>query len=438
MTASGLTPNQTYYFAIRAKDEAANMGGLSNSPPAVAGHENVPPLITGVGASVENATMNVFVFWTTNELATGRVEYGPTAAYGSSTPLSSALERDHLFTITGLTQGQTLHYRMRSADAYGNERVSGDRTIEVVPDHTSPTATMRRPDFGPESATLTFDASEISFGTLQWGRTSVTENTIQLGTLSDPALVHIAMLTNLQAQRTYLTRLVLVDMSGNILDQPGSFFYPGDIVDATPPATPLGLKIVGYNEEEGVLLRWNPNSDLDLLGYNILRRPVTAHGDSLGDWETLNEQLLDTEEFADSELDPFEYWEYAVTAEDQSTNESSPSSPLLYDPDRWAGLDLVAVNFPNPFRPGTGTQISFRVPGQPEEEDKPTHVRLTVYDVQGRRVKLLYSGSPPSGRVRTVRWDGTDQGGNVLAAGMYLYRLETPTETLDKKMILLR
>ncbi len=378
------------------------------------------------------------MFWTTNEPSTGRVEYGPTSSYGASTALDSVMKRAHLFRISGLTQGMTLHYRLRSADEYGNERISGDQTIVVVPDVAAPTATMRRPDFGPQTATLTFDASEISFGTLQWGAQSVTENTVALGSQTDPALVHTAQLSGLQAQRTYLTRLVLVDMSGNVLDQPGTFFYPGDIVDATPPATPIGLRIVSYVEEEGVSVRWNPNSELDLAGYNVMRRPVNAKGDSLGAWMPLNTELLLKEEFTDESVDPFSYWEYTVTAEDQSTNESAISNPELYDPDRWAGLDLVAMNFPNPFRPGTGTQISFRVPGVGGEEDKPTSVRLTVYDVQGRRVKLLYSGSPPAGRIRTVRWDGSDQGGNSLAAGMYFYRLETSTETLEKKMILLR
>ena len=37
MVVSGLTPGQTYYFAIVTRDEAGNEGGLSNSPGAMAG-----------------------------------------------------------------------------------------------------------------------------------------------------------------------------------------------------------------------------------------------------------------------------------------------------------------------------------------------------------------------------------------------------------------
>ena len=41
MTVSGLTPGALYYFAVRAQDEVPNLGGLSNSPSAIA---KTPPL----------------------------------------------------------------------------------------------------------------------------------------------------------------------------------------------------------------------------------------------------------------------------------------------------------------------------------------------------------------------------------------------------------
>ena len=41
MTVSGLTPGTAYYFAVRAQDEASNLGGLSNSPTAIA---KIPPI----------------------------------------------------------------------------------------------------------------------------------------------------------------------------------------------------------------------------------------------------------------------------------------------------------------------------------------------------------------------------------------------------------
>jgi hypothetical protein len=43
MTFSGLTDGATYYFAVRAKDSALNLGGFSNSPSAEAKPDTTPP-----------------------------------------------------------------------------------------------------------------------------------------------------------------------------------------------------------------------------------------------------------------------------------------------------------------------------------------------------------------------------------------------------------
>ncbi|HET9888053.1 MAG TPA: T9SS type A sorting domain-containing protein, partial [bacterium] len=154
----------------------------------------------------------------------------------------------------------------------------------------------------------------------------------------------------------------------------------------------------------------------------------------LGAWAPLNGDLITATEFYDDTLEESAYWEYAVTAVDESSNESARSLPVLFNPDRWLGSDLVAVNFPNPFRMTSGTQISFRTP----DGDGATNVKMSAYDINGRRVKLLYSGPSTGGKTRTVRWDGTDQHGNLLSPGVYFYRLEAGNQTFERKMILLR
>ncbi len=351
------------------------------------------------------------------------------------------LRTTHFFTLTGLTQGQTIHYRVRSSDQYANEIVSPDRTIVIEADRENPEFTMSPPIFGTGQATLTFVASELSHGTFSWGIADAGENTVTLASSSSPALVHTATMTGLTNGQSYLTRLVLADVSGNFVESNSSLYYPGPVIDTTPPSVPLGLRISGFDKDVGVTLKWNANSELDMAGYNLMRRPATASGEATGPWEAVNASLLTEEQFTDETLDVLEYWQYTVSAEDQSANESAMSSPLLYDPEMWVSFDFVAVSFPNPFRVGTGTQISFRAPAGIPGGGALTganKVSLTVYDVSGRRIKLLYAGNVEPGKTRTVRWNGKDQGGNALAAGVYFYRLETATTTMEKKMILLR
>jgi flagellar hook assembly protein FlgD len=78
------------------------------------------------------------------------------------------------------------------------------------------------------------------------------------------------------------------------------------------------------------------------------------------------------------------------------------------------GAQPLRVTGPNPF--GEGTRFSFAL-------DREAAVRLTVYDILGRRVRTLAAGSHPSG-AHQVAWDGADEGGLPLPSGVYLVRLE--------------
>ncbi|HLP18569.1 MAG TPA: M20/M25/M40 family metallo-hydrolase [Bacteroidota bacterium] len=79
-------------------------------------------------------------------------------------------------------------------------------------------------------------------------------------------------------------------------------------------------------------------------------------------------------------------------------------------------------NFPNPFNPSTSISFDLPVSG---------HVRLTVFDMLGRRVAVLADEERSSGR-HTVAWDASG-----VAAGVYCYRIETRTWTETKSMLLL-
>ncbi len=73
----------------------------------------------------------------------------------------------------------------------------------------------------------------------------------------------------------------------------------------------------------------------------------------------------------------------------------------------------LAGIFPNPF--GDGTTIEFDVA-------RAMEIRLSVFDVGGRQVRVLREGSVPAGR-HAVGWDGRDSGGRAVSAGVYFVRL---------------
>ena len=61
----------------------------------------------------------------------------------------------------------------------------------------------------------------------------------------------------------------------------------------------------------------------------------------------------------------------------------------------------------------------------------------TVYNVLGQQVATLADGEFPAGAHR-VQWQGTDQVGQAVASGIYLYRLQAGGETKTRKMMLLK
>ena len=80
-------------------------------------------------------------------------------------------------------------------------------------------------------------------------------------------------------------------------------------------------------------------------------------------------------------------------------------------------------NYPNPFNPVT--EIKFDLP-------KSLDVKLTIYDLLGRRTAVLVNNTLKAGSY-SYRWDAFNH-----PSGVYLYRLVTQDFTESKKMILIK
>lgn len=76
---------------------------------------------------------------------------------------------------------------------------------------------------------------------------------------------------------------------------------------------------------------------------------------------------------------------------------------------------LLHPAYPNPFTAQSTLPVSLDAPGP---------VRLAVYDVLGRLVRVLHDDVLPAG-AHQFTWNGRDEGGGLLAGGTYFLRLET-------------
>jgi hypothetical protein len=91
-------------------------------------------------------------------------------------------------------------------------------------------------------------------------------------------------------------------------------------------------------------------------------------------------------------------------------------------------VNSLSQNFPNPFNPRTSVSFSLAEKGP---------VTITVYDVDGRRVRVLVDEVREAGP-HTIVWDGKNDAGQALASGVYFMRYRAGADSFWKKAALLR
>ena len=88
----------------------------------------------------------------------------------------------------------------------------------------------------------------------------------------------------------------------------------------------------------------------------------------------------------------------------------------------------LSQNYPNPFNPTTRIQYSLPKTGL---------VKINIYTLMGQKIATLVNGNMEAGR-HNITWNGMDDLGNPVAAGLYLYQLEAKDFVKTRKMVLLK
>jgi hypothetical protein len=90
-------------------------------------------------------------------------------------------------------------------------------------------------------------------------------------------------------------------------------------------------------------------------------------------------------------------------------------------------VEFVHSAYPNPFN--SSIAIGF-IPPQAGD------VTLSIYDIMGRKVKGLYSGTA-FGQTLVI-WDGTDERGEAVSSGIYFYGIAFENRVFISKITMLR
>lgn len=109
-----------------------------------------------------------------------------------------------------------------------------------------------------------------------------------------------------------------------------------------------------------------------------------------------------------------------------------PTSPIAKEETTMQPFSLMdpalTGHYPNPF--SGSTNISFYLPAE-------DNIVLNVFDVNGKMVKRLASGQYDAGN-HMIEWDGTNEGGQQLPDGFYIYQLRAGETLLTDQLIIQR
>lgn len=84
-------------------------------------------------------------------------------------------------------------------------------------------------------------------------------------------------------------------------------------------------------------------------------------------------------------------------------------------------------NYPNPFNPSTS--IAYTLPTAGE-------MTLSIFDLEGKLIRVLKDGNQPAGDYR-IHWNGFDDAGDPVVAGVYFCRLSADNVERSIKMVLM-
>ena len=212
--------------------------------------------------------------------------------------------------------------------------------------------------------------------------------------------------------------------------------YDGSDVSEQLTDSSLPVELSSFTATAGddqVTLRWNTESELENLGFNIYRST-----NSNVKFLMINDQLIPGSgnsstkhkyEFIDLYVkNGITYWyklEDVDFAGNKKLHKTVSTTPLKSaTPTEFR----LYPNYPNPFNPVT--TISYDL----LDDD---FVDLSVYNMRGEKVATLMQGNPEAGSY-IMNWDGTDKNGEMVASGIYFLRIVGGSYCRTSKMVFIR
>jgi hypothetical protein len=213
------------------------------------------------------------------------------------------------------------------------------------------------------------------------------------------------------------------------------YYALGTQSDASLPVELTSFEVLG-TRDNGITLHWITESEINNLGFILDRRTPTI------DWIEIASFVTDTElqgqgsvshqtvyTYTDNTVTDDETYDYRIADVDYDGNKEYHSLQLMgISPASIPITYVLRQNYPNPFNPIT--TLSYDLP-----ED--AMVNITIYDMMGRIVSNLVSSWQAAG-YKSIQWNATNNLGEPVTAGLYLYTIQAGDFRQTRKMVLLK
>ncbi len=281
--------------------------------------DTTAPTISSV-ADLSLGLNEATIVWTTDELATSRLEYGTTQSYGQNATLDATALLAHTAIILNLTPNTTYYYCVHATDLVGNTRNSCGHSFRTATPSSDGGGTSVIVDTTPpDISVVTVTSISSDSVTINWTTDSVANSEVEYGTTAgygevtplntSLTLNHSVTLTNLTPNTEYHYRIRSADEIGNTATTPDNTFTTTQTTSQSSVTTSGDLTISAIETASittsAVTITWQTDLPSD---------SQIEYGDSenLGSLTTLNTTLTDSHSVSISGLSPNTNYIYRI------------------------------------------------------------------------------------------------------------------------------